>query len=457
MASEKKRGKRRKSHGARGELWKLVRQFRRVELEVEKATHYEGRQLYLRARMLGPGLIAGAADDDAGGVSTYSIVGATTGFALSWLLLVSTPMLIAIQRSCALLGDVTKKGLATLVKEKFGKNVALFAAFALAVSNIAAIAANLAGMSVSLELVSGIKWYYSLIPLATAILYVTVYRSFRTIQKALIYLSLALLAYIVSGFLAKPDWGAALASTFIPKIEFSTAFLIAGVGLLGTTIAPYLFFWQTATEIEAKRTEKQRKKVDFDIFAGMFYSNLVSYFIMLSSAAMLYPRLQALGGLSALQNAADPVKFIAEALRPAAGDYSFYLFALGLFTASTLAIIVLSSSTAYVVSETLDWKRGLNKKVRQARGFYGVIVASVAAGIAVLLAGAKPIDAMFYSQVLAGIIDPILLFLIVKLASDRELMGQYAISGWIKWFAWTTFGVVTLFDLLLFSQIIFGG
>jgi NRAMP (natural resistance-associated macrophage protein)-like metal ion transporter len=428
----------------------LIREAGHLGREANMALAYEEKQIYKYGRMLGPGLIAGAADDDAGGIATYSIVGATTGYALSWLMLLSTPMLIVVQGICARLGNVTRKGLATLIKEKFGIGMAVFASLILVIANVATISADVAGMSVAMELLSGISWVWFAIPLSVIVLYVIVYHNFNTIQKALIYLSLVLLAYVVAGIFANPDWGALLLSTFIPKIEFSLSFLTAAVGLLGTTITPYLFFWQTATEIEAKRGEKEIKRVDVDIFTGMIYSNLVSYFIIVSTGTLLFHQL----GSDSLAKAADPAKYIALALKPVAGDYSYYLFALGLLAASILAIAVLASSTAYVVSETLGWKKGLNKKLNQAKGFYAVLCGSVALGAAILLAGVKPMDAMYYSQVLCGVIDPILLFLIVKLASDKELMGAHAITGWWKGLAWLTVGVISLFVAMLFKTML---
>ena len=425
----------------------------RVERNLQKAAIHDGKELYKRGRLLGPGLIAGAADDDAGGIAAYSIVGATAGYALNWLMLLSTPMLIVVQSICGRLGAVTRKGIATLIKERYGKNAAIFAACVLAIANTGAIAANIAGMSVAVELVTGISWSIVAIPLSLILLYLVIFENFAKIQKALIYLSLVLVAYVVSGLLSHPDWLEVLKATFVPHIEFSLAFVTAALGLLGATIAPYLFFWQADSEIEAKRTAKQLGKVDFDIYTGMIYSNLVSYFIIISSAAVLFPRIGSIGSVS---NAADPVRFIALALKPAAGDYSFYLFAIGLFAASTLALVVLASSTAYVVCETMGWRRGLNKKLGQAKGFYGTLAASIFAGGSLLYLGAKPFDAMYYSQVLAGLLDPILLVMIVKIASDPKIMGKFAITGWLKAIAWATIAIISAFVLLLLRGLLPG-
>jgi NRAMP (natural resistance-associated macrophage protein)-like metal ion transporter len=435
------------------EVRHMAREVFHVGREFKRATEYRGRTLYKQSRMLGPGLIAGAADDDAGGIATYSIIGATTGYALTWLMLVSTPMLVVVQTICARLGNITHKGLATLMKEQYGIKLALCAALVLVIANVATISADVSGMAVAAELVTGIDWWYFVVPLSLLIIYVIIFKNFNTIQKVSLRLSLVLVAYVVAGVLAFPDWRNVLISTFVPKIDFSLPFITAAVGLLGTTITPYLFFWQTATEVEAKRTEKQLKKVDFDIFTGMIYSNIISYFIIISSGTILFPHLQQLGSVS---NAPDPVRFIALALKPVAGDYSFYLFAIGLFAASVLAVVVLASSTAYVVSETMGWNRGLNKKLRQARKFYSVIALSIMGGIAVLATGIKPIDAMYYSQVLCGVLDPILLVMLIKLASDEKLMGVHALSGRWRAMAWATVGVITLFVVFLLRGIFLG-
>lgn len=433
------------------EVKHLAREFTHVGREIGNATEHEGRKLYRKGRMLGPGLIAGAADDDAGGIATYSIVGATTGYALAWLLLLSTPMLIVVQSMCARLGNVTKKGLSTLIRERWGLKIAGLAAAVLIIANVSTIAADVAGMSVAAELVTGIAWQWFVIPLCAAIIYIIIYKNFNTIEKALLYLSFVLVAYVLAGILAQPNLWNVLEQTFIPHVELSLPFIMAAVGLLGTTITPYLFFWQTATEIEAKRTTKQLKRVNFDIVAGMLYSNIISYFIIISAGTMLYPHI---GEIGSVNNAADPAKFIAMALRPIAGDYAYYLFAIGLFAASVLAVVVLASSTAYVVCETMGWNKGLNKKLDRAKGFYGIIIASILGGIAILTAGLRPIDAMYYSQVLCGTLDPILLVLIIKLATDESLMGEYAIRGKMKWLAWATVAVISLFVLFMLAGLV---
>ncbi len=293
----------------------------------------------------------------------------------------------------------------------------------------------------------------------TAILgYIIVYKNFSSIEKGLMALSLFLLAYMVSGLaeaLSRPNPLEIFAQTLVPHFSLDPVFLMAAVGLLGTTITPYLFFWQTRTEIEAKRTEQQMKRVKFDIFAGMIYSNLISYFIILSAAMVLFPHYDAAAGTfdiggQTIAASALTAREIALALKPMSGDYSFYLFAVGLLGASMLAAIVLATSTAYTVCDTFGWSLGLNKKVWQARQFYLLIGGSLAAGCALLFFGVSPIMAMFLSQVLCGVVDPILIYFLMRIANDRAVMGEHTNNKWENAIGWLTFAVISLFVVLLF-------
>ncbi len=451
----------------RSRLYKIAGRFHRIGREVvgvgkdvREISEMQRRKMLRYGRMLGPGLIAGAADDDAGGIATYSIVGATTGYALSWLLLVSTPMLIVVQGMCARLGNVARKGLAAAIREKFGFHAALFATALLVLANTATISADIAGMGVALELLSaavfpgGISWLWFVIPGTLVLGYLIVYKNFNTIQKGLMYLSFVLVAYVAAGLISNPDWREILLKTFIPNVSLDSTFLIAAVGLLGTTITPYLFFWQTRTEIEAHRGVEQMKRVKFDIFAGMAYSNLISYFIIISTAVVLFPHYNpaantfAIGGETI--NASDlSVREIALALKPLAGDYTFYLFAIGLLAASTLAIIVLATSTAYTVCDTFGWEVGLNKRTWQAKQFYAVIASALGVGALALFMGINPLLAMFWSQVLCGIADPIMLYFLMRIVTDRRIMGEHANSWAENLVGWATFAIIAGFVLMM--------
>ncbi|MFA6049069.1 MAG: Nramp family divalent metal transporter [Candidatus Micrarchaeia archaeon] len=433
-----------------------------VGKDIREIEELERRRIHRYGRMLGPGVIAGAADDDAGGIATYSIVGATTGFALSWLLLASTPMLIAVQEMCARVGNVARRGLASAIKEKFGFPAALFSMALLAAANVATISADIAGMAVALELLSGgaVPWLWSVVPATLLAGYAIIYKNFSAIQKGLLGLSLFLVAYIAAGIISGPDWNLVLQQTLVPRISLDSGFLIAAVGLLGTTITPYLFFWQARTEIEAHRTEHQLKKMKFDIFAGMIYSNVVSYFIIISAATALFQYYDAGAGTFTINGetiAAGQlsVREIALALKPVAGDYTFYLFAIGLLGASALATIVLATSTAYAVCDTFGWPSGLNKRVWQARQFYATTALALGAGAIALFAGLNPIQAMFWSQVLCGIAVPFILYFLLRIVNDAGIMGVHTNNLTENAVGWGTFAIISGFVLMMFYSLIF--
>ncbi|MFH0922494.1 MAG: divalent metal cation transporter [Candidatus Micrarchaeota archaeon] len=393
-------------------------------------------------RLVGPGVVTGAADDDAGGILTYSLVGATTGYALLWLMLLSTPMLIAIQSICARLGNVTRKGLTSLIRERWGMKIAAVVVLLVIVGNVGTIAAEIAGMSVAAQLLTGIKWQWFALPFSAIALYVLIYKNFKWIQRGLLFLALFLLAYVAAGVLASPDWAQVLYSTLIPRMQFDSMFLFAAVALLGTTISPYLMFYQTSSEVEANRTSKDLKKSMPDTAMGMLYSNVGAYFIIITSAAWFYSR-----GITITD-----VEQAALALKPLAGDYSFYLFAVGLFGASALALMVLASSTAYAISALFEWPRGLNQHFKRAKNFYYAIAASIALGLLVLALGISPISAMIYSQFFLGLTLPFIVYALMRIVNDEKVVGQFKPSWSTNVFGWFTFVISTLLVLLLFAD-----
>jgi len=403
------------------------------------------KNIHQYRRTIGPGLVTGAADDDAGGILTYSLIGATTGYALGWLMLLSTPMLIAIQSICARLGNVTRKGLTSLIREHWGLPFATAIVFIVVLGNVGTIAAEIAGMSVAAQLLTGISWHWFALPFSAIALYVLIYKNFKWIQRVLLFLALFLLAYLAAGFLASPDWTQVLYQTLIPRMQFDSTFLFAAVALLGTTVSPYLMFYQTSSEVEARRTEKDLKKSMLDTKMGMIYSNVVAYFIIIASAAWFYAR-----GIGITD-----VEQAALALRPLAGDNSFYLFAIGLFGASALALFVLASSTAYAVSALYEWPRGLNQPFKRAKNFYYAIGASIALGLAVLALGVNPLNAMIYSQFFLGLTLPFIVYVLMHIVNDERVVGKYK-PGWsTNVFGWFTFVVSLLLVLLLAKNWLF--
>lgn len=390
-----------------------------------------------------PGLITGGADNDPAGISTYSVAGATTGYSLLWLMVLATPMLIAVQAMCARLGDVKRKGLATILKEHFPAPLAYLAVLILVVCNIFTIGADLSGMAAATSLIIKVNYLFWIIPFALMIWYFVVFENYKIIRNYLLFLVFVFSSYIVSGILARPDWVEIFKKIIFPPIEFVPVYFLAAVGILGTTITPYLFFWQTKEEVEENPTveaglKKAPKEEEF-LAPGFIFSNIISIFIMISTGAVLF-------GKKEILTAADA----ALALRPFTGDLASLTFAIGIIGAGLLAVPVLAASTAYAVSELFYWRESLSAKLSKARGFYFVITFAILVGILIALSPVNPIKALFYSQVLAGILAPIILILILILTNDSKIMGKYT-NGWFD----NLFGGGAIIVMILSSLILF--
>lgn len=332
-------------------------------------------------RIAGPGVITGGADNDPAGIATYSQVGATAGFGQLWLLVLSVPLLISVQGVAARLGSVTKPDLAQLIRNEFGPMLAIFAALLVVGANIATIGADLVAMAAVLQMLTHIKLIFFIVPLVIVMGYVTVFQNFKAFQRLLLWLLLIFLTYVIAGFLARPNWGAVLMKTVLPPITLTPAYLTAAVALLGTTITPYLFFWQTAGEREERRGVERMGDTYVDISSGMFMSNFIAFFIVLVTGATLFQHHQS------IQTAADA----ARALQPVAGSGATILFAVGILGAGFLAFPIISVSTGYVVAGTFGWRMGLARQAFTAPGFYSVIVLSLLAGVELGVSGFSPI------------------------------------------------------------------
>jgi NRAMP (natural resistance-associated macrophage protein)-like metal ion transporter len=395
-----------------------------------------------------PGLITGGADNDPSGIATYSISGATFGFSQLWVMLLATPMLIAVQSMCAKLGDVQRKGLSVILREEFSPVISWLATAVLIVSNIFTIGADILAMSAALELVTHIGLAYWVLPVTILVWYIVLFQDYKKIRKFLLIMLLFFLAYIVAAVLAHPDWQAVLRNLFVPSFKgVDKSYYVAVVGILGTTITPYLFFWQVKEELEEYHTKKQAlsdaDREDIVLAPGFIFSQIITMFIIIATAATLFH-----SGIS-IQTASDA----ARALEPVAGNFAGLLFAAGIIGAGLLALPVLSASTAYVVSETAGWKHdSLNSKIRSAKGFYAVITLSLLAGVAIMVSGLSPIRALYYSQVLAGLLAPFLLILILILANRKRVMGDYR-NGWFD----NTFGTLAILVMLAAGALMFFG
>jgi NRAMP (natural resistance-associated macrophage protein)-like metal ion transporter len=378
---------------------------------------------------LGPGLITGAADDDPSGISTYSVAGAAFGYAGLWTALFSFPLMAAVQLMCARLGMVTGQGLAAVIRTRYPLWVLWSSCALLIVANVFNIGADLGGMGDAMQMVTGIPAYYWTPAFALLIVFLLFQTSYRTIARVFKWLTLVLFAYVIAAFLARPNWAGVLRATLIPHIEWSRSYIAVLVAIFGTTISPYLFFWQAAQEVEEDResgrvtlaqrrgaTDQELRVASTDVVTGMFLSNMVMYFIILTTAATLHAR-----GITHIETARQA----AEALRPLAGKAAYWLFALGLIGTGMLAVPVLAGSCAYAVAEGAHWSSAsLGKKPGMARQFYGVIAIAVTIGLGLDFARFDAVRMLFWSAVLNGLLAPPLVVLVVVLTSDRRVMGR---------------------------------
>lgn len=406
-------------------------------------------------RRLGPGLITGAADDDPSGISTYSVAGATFGYGLLWTAILSFPLMTAVQMMCARLGLVTGQGLAGVIRRHYSRWVLWGACALLVTANTVNIGADLGGMAKVTEMVTGIRSIYWTPVYALVIASFLVWSSYYTFARIFKWLTLVLFAYLLAAFLAKPDWGAVLYATFVPRIEWSSQYWSTLVGILGTTISPYLFFWQASQEVEEERAQgaarvKARKgatnfelrKSRDDVVTGMLFSNLIMYFIILTTAATLHAH-----GKTVISTAQDA----AEALRPLAGKGAYWLFSLGLIGAGMLGVPVLAGSSAYAVSEAAAWRGSLADRPRSARGFYAIIAVGLLLGLALDYAGINVVAMLFWSAVLNGVLAPPLIVIVLLLTSNRRIMGVRINPPWLKVLGWVTVAVMTIASIAMFA------
>jgi NRAMP (natural resistance-associated macrophage protein)-like metal ion transporter len=398
---------------------------------------------------LGPGLITGAADDDPSGISTYSVAGAQFGYSTLWTALLTFPLMAAVQLMCARLGMVTGRGLGSVVRTRYAAWVSWVICILLIVANVFNISADLAGMADSMQMITGIHAYIWIPIFAVFIVALLLFASYRTTANIFKWLTVVLFAYFITAFLAHPNWSAVFKSTFVPRIEFSKEYLAVLVGLLGTTISPYLFYWQAAQEVEEDRsqgkttvsarkgaTTQELKTARTDVISGMLLSNLVMYFIILTAAATLNAH-----GITQIETA----KQAAEALRPLAGKGAYLLFAFGIVGTGILAIPVLAGSCAYAVADAMNLRSAsLNAKPHKAPVFYAIISVAVLVGIGVDFAGVNAVKMLFWSAILNGLLAPPLVVMVVLLTSDRKVMGGKVNSKAMKTLGWACALIMTV-------------
>ena len=379
--------------------------------------------------ILGPGIITGAADDDPSGIATYSIAGAQLGTSLLWTAWLTWPLMACVQMMCARIGMVTGHGLAGALRKKFPKFVMVIICFALMIANTINVGSDLAGMADAAEMLTGFSSHIFVVVFGVGLSYVVIKFRYHQIANVLKWLALTLFAYIITAFLAKPDWGLVGKAAIIPSIPQGRAGWSMLVAILGTTISPYLFFWQSSQEVEESNAkgrrmlirpedshEKEIKERIMDVGVGTFFSNFVMFFIILTTALTLHPH-----GIVNINSS----KEAALALEPFAGHLASLLYTVGIIGVGLLAIPTLSGSAAYAFSEIFHWKNGLDEKLKHARAFYGVIILSNLCGIGMDFVNINPIKALYWTAVINGLLAPFLLIGVVLTAKDSKIMqGQ---------------------------------
>ena len=376
---------------------------------------------------LGPGVITGAADDDPSGIATYSVAGAQLGTTMLWTALLTWPLMAAVQMMCARIGMVTGEGLAGVLRKRFPKPLLIAAAVALLGANVINIAADLAGMADAAEMLTGINSHLLVVVFGISITVAIVRLRYVQIANVLKWLALVLAAYAITAFMVHPHWRLVLRDAVVPSMPVGREGWATLVAILGTTISPYLFFWQASQEVEEEKAKGRRMLVrregatpdeivdrKLDVGVGTFFSNAAMFFIILTTALTLHAH-----GLTKIETSRQA----AEALRPLAGPLAATLFTVGILGVGFLAIPTLAGSAAYAFAETFDWRQGIDEKVRGARRFYAVLVMATVAGIVLDFAHINPIRALFWTAVINGLLAPFLLVGILIVASDRKLMN----------------------------------
>lgn len=383
-------------------------------------------------KSVGPGLVTGASDDDPSGIATYSQAGAQFGLMTLWTTIITIPLMAAIQQMCARIGIVTSQGLTGTLKKHYSKPILYVMLLFSTPAIIMNIGADIAGMgAVGNLLFPKIESSYFSVMFTIILMGLIIYLPYQKIAQTLKYLCIVMLVYFIVPFLYKQDLVQILSATFIPKIEFTKEYLAILVGILGTTISPYLFFWQASVEVEEMQHKKKHLMVnkrlihamEQDVDFGMGFSGFVMYFIILTTGTVLY---------SAGIHQIDTVEQAAMALKPLAGDLAYILFAVGVIGTGLIAIPVLSGALSYIYTETFGWEQGLDKKFHEAKGFYVIIMISLLLGLSMNYIGISPIQALIYTAILYGVTAPVLIGIILHISNNQEIMGEYTNTRYLN-------------------------
>lgn len=412
-------------------------------------------------RILGPGLITGAADDDPSGIATYSQTGAQFGFGQLWASFYQLPLLIAIQETCARIGAVTGKGLAGVVKENFSKKVLLGVVFLVVIANTINIGADIGAMASAAELVWDLPFLFYAVFFAVLIVILEVFVSYKKYVKFLKWLAIVLVAYIFTALIIDHSWSEILLATLVPSIQFNFEYLFIITGVFGTTITPYMFFWQASEEVEEeiehhnlpqkggkpRGLKKFLHNMKVDTAIGMLWSQIGQWFIIITTASVLFKN-----GITDINSAAEAAQALEPLVQsfPNSGQIAKDIFAVGIIGLGLLGIPVLAGSAAYALSEAMGWKEGLYRKLKQAKGFYSVIIVSTFIGLLMNFIGINPFKALIFTAVFNGIAAVPLIFVIAKINGNKKILGEYSGSKLSRFLVWLSFIIMALAAVGLF-------
>lgn len=395
-------------------------------------------------RLLGPGIISGASDNDPTTVATLAVIGSTTVYALGWLVILTIPMLAAVQAISGRVGAVCGEGLETIVRNRYGRRIAFVVLLAVFVVNQLTLAADLEGGGAALQLLSGWNYHWFIIPLAALTGVMLTFANFRVVQRFLIYVPLVFLAYAAAAFMAHPDWRAVLHHTLVPEITLDRTFSAGAIALLGTTLTAYAYVWETIEMSEERPRLVQLGLVQADAALGTVIAGAVFWFIVIATGATL--------GLQ--QHPVQTAQDAAQALQPLAGRWASALFGIGLLGSTLIALPVLAGTSAYVAAEMFGRRKGIDAQFQQAPFFYGVVIATLAIAAAITFAGMQPIRLLFVASIAGGLATPITLFFVLLVAGNAELMGSFRPPLWLRGAGWIVFAVVTAATILYLRQVL---
>lgn len=418
-------------------------------------------------RILGPGVITGAADDDPSGIATYSQTGAQFGFGQLWTALYQVPLLLAVQEACARIGAVTGKGLAGVIKDHYAQKILISVVMLVAVANTINIGADIGAVAAGVQLVVRVPFWLLAVGTTLLLVFSEVLVTYKTYAAWLKWLALALLSYPATAFIVRQPWRQILYASLVPHLEFTFAFFFVITGVFGTSISPYMFFWQASEEVEEERAMRMPasrkhglphlpkrfiRNMRVDTLIGMVSAELAQWFIIITTATVLFAH-----GVKTINTAADAAKALEPLVQsfPNSGQVAKDLFAVGVVGLGLLAIPVLAGSAAYALAEAFGWNEGLSKKFRQAKGFYGVIIISMVIGLLLNFVGIDPFRALVFTAVFNGVASVPLLFLIARINGNEAILGGQRGGIWSQVFVWLAFGVMALSAVALLYTDVF--